>query len=65
METKKWYESTTLIGLIMLVINYLLVKYDIDVAPEEVQSTVELVLQWVGALMVFYGRIRASKPIRF
>lgn len=45
METKKRYESTTLIGLIMLVINYLLVKYDIDVAPEEVQSTVELVLQ--------------------
>jgi len=63
--TKPWYQSTTIIGLIVLVATIVLKRFGIDASGEESALTAVAMGagEIVGAIMVLIGRLKATKEI--
>jgi len=63
MESKPFYESTTIQGAIISVAVFLFQIFKIEVGSELVTSFVVGVFGVIGTGMVIYGRIKAKKGI--
>jgi drug/metabolite transporter (DMT)-like permease len=50
--------SLTYLGLIVSMLGYLAQFLGIRVGPEQITTTVETIVIFVGALIAFYGRFR-------
>jgi hypothetical protein len=63
--TKPWYQSTTIIGLLVLVTTIILKRFGIDASGEESALTTLLMGagEIIGAVMVLIGRLKAKKEI--
>lgn len=65
--TKKWWESTTVLAGIVIVIaavcNFL--GYDMDIATQsEFQTSLSSVIVGLGGLAVVWRRVKASKKVK-
>ena len=50
--------STTIIGVIVSLVGLLFQQSGVEVAPEKIQTTIEVVMQFVGLIVVYYGRYK-------
>jgi len=70
METKKWYQSKSLWGSIIVVVAMILRLFDKESLAENIEAESTGIVEWVssivsliGAAMAFYGRLTADKKI--
>ena len=61
METKKWYQSKTIYGILLTAV--ITIASWFGVMPEALPETVERILQLVGLIFATYGRSVAKKPL--
>lgn len=52
--------SLTYSGVLLMVLGWLVKTLNINVGPEELQTTVNVILVIAGALVALYGRYRAG-----
>jgi hypothetical protein len=50
--------SLTLTGLVVALIGFIFQQGGVDVAPEKIQTTIEVVMQAVGLITAYIGRFR-------
>ena len=50
--------STTIIVVIVSLVGLLFQQSGVEVAPEKIQTTIEVVMQFVGLIVVYYGRYK-------
>jgi hypothetical protein len=65
MESKPWYQSKTIVGIVVLVLSSLLQKYapNLPGCDADLTAIVEQILQAAGGILAVYGRIKAVRPI--
>ena len=63
-ETKVWWQSRTIIGVIVLLLAQLLKYFKVDIVNEELTEIVTLVMDFAGASLAIYGRVKARKQIK-
>jgi uncharacterized membrane protein len=63
-ETKNWWQSRTIIGVIVLLLAQVLKYFKVDIVNEELTDIVVLVMDFVGASLAIYGRVKARKTIK-
>lgn len=63
-ETKPWWQSRTIIGVIVLLLAQLLKYLKVDIVNEELTEIVVLVMDFLGASLAIYGRVKARKTIK-
>ena len=62
-ETKPWWQSRTIIGVIVLLIAQILKYLKVDIVNEELTEIVVLVMDFLGASLAIYGRVKATCSI--
>ena len=63
-ETKPWWQSRTIIGVIVLLLAQVLKLLKVDIVNEELTQIVTLSLDAIGGFLAIYGRVRARKAIK-
>lgn len=63
-ETKPWWQSRTILGIVIMVVAQVLKYLKVDLATEELTQIVYLAAETLGASLAIYGRVRARKAIR-
>jgi uncharacterized membrane protein len=63
-ETKAWWQSRTILGIVIMLAAQVLKYLKVDIANEELTQIVYLTAETLGASLAIYGRIRARKAIR-
>lgn len=63
-ETKNWWQSRTIIGVIVLLLAQVLKYLKVDIVNEELTDIVVLVMDFIGASLAIYGRVKARKTIK-
>lgn len=63
-ETKPWWQSRTIVGVIVLVLAQVLKYLKIDIVNEELTDIVVLAMDAIGASLAIYGRVKARKTIK-
>lgn len=63
-ETKNWWQSRTIVGVIVLILAQVLKYLKVDIVNEELTDIVVLVMDFVGASLAIYGRVKARKTIK-
>jgi len=63
-ETKNWWQSRTIIGVIVLLLAQVLKYFKVDIVNEELTDIVVLVMDFIGAGLAIYGRVKARKTIK-
>ena len=63
-ETKPWWQSRTIIGVIVLLLAQVLKLLKVDIVNEELTQIVTLSLDAIGGFLAIYGRVKARKAIR-
>ena len=51
-------QSLTILGLVVILIGYLFQVSGVDVAPDKIQTAIEVIWQGIGILISWYGRYR-------
>ena len=51
-------QSLTITGLVVILLGFLLQRSGMEVAPEEIQTTIEVLAQLAGIIIAWYGRVR-------
>ena len=67
METKKWYQSKSVIGSIVAVISMILSAFGYGISGPDQVELVNIVISasgGIGALIALYGRIVAEHKLR-
>jgi len=71
-DTKNPFESTTIIGAIVITVGLVLRMFDVDLPAEELNGVQTLLtkilpptLELIGTVMAIVGRFRATKRISF
>lgn len=65
--TKKWYESKTIIGVLVVVLSQIcgLWGYNVDEqAQKDLVEVFSVLGTGVGSLIALYGRVKADKKIK-
>lgn len=62
--SKPWWQSTTILGALAVVIAMAVRVFVPDLEDKEVLDVLTLVSQLVGAIVAIVGRVRASKVIQ-
>ncbi len=62
-DTKKWWESKTIIGLAIMVLGLLIKQLKIPIAETEIAGIVAFICEGIGGIMVLIGRFKAQKKI--
>jgi hypothetical protein len=60
---KEWWQSRTIIGVIVMILAQVLKALNVDLVSQELTDIVTLAMETVGASMAIYGRINARKAI--
>ena len=66
MDTKKWYKSMTIQGLVLSIISTGLMFAPIEISAEEnakIAELVTMVFDGIGFVMILIGRARATTSI--
>ena len=63
-ETKAWWQSRTIIGVIVLILAQVLKYLKIDIINEELTDIVVLAMDAIGATLAIVGRVKARKTIK-
>lgn len=63
-ETKAWWQSRTIIGVIVLILAQVLKHFKVDIVNEELTDIVILAMDFIGATLAIVGRIKARKTIK-
>jgi len=63
-ETKPWWQSRTIVGVIVLILAQVLKYLKIDIVNEELTDIVVLAMDAIGASLAIYGRVKARKAIK-
>lgn len=63
-ETKPWWQSRTILGIVIMVAAQVLKYLKVDLATEELTQIVYLAAETLGASLAIYGRVKARKAIR-
>lgn len=62
-ETKNWWQSRTIIGVIVLLLAQILKYLKVDIVNEELTDIVVLAMDAIGASLAIYGRVKARKAL--
>ena len=65
METKIWYQSKTIQGLGVMILGLLVRQFGLPLAETEFASVIAFILQGIGGIVVFYGRLKAEGKIEW
>ena len=52
--------SVTIIGIVVSLVGLLFQKSGLDVGPDRIQTTIEVLMQFGGLIAAWYGRYRAG-----
>lgn len=63
-ETKAWWQSRTIIGIIVLILAQVLKYFKVDIVNEELTDIVVLLMDFIGATLAIVGRVKARKSIK-
>jgi uncharacterized membrane protein len=63
-EEKAWWQSRTIIGIVVMLLAQVLKWFKIDIVNEELTDIVTLAMESIGAGLAIYGRVKARKTIR-
>ena len=61
---KAWWQSRTIIGIVVMLLAQVLKWLEIDIVNEELTDIVTLAMESIGAGLAIYGRVKARKMIR-
>ena len=50
--------SITFIGLITTLVGFLFQQSGVNIAPDKIQTTIEVITQAVGLVIIWYGRFK-------
>ena len=62
-ETKPIWRSKTIIGLAMMVIGLIVKQFNLPISTTEIATVIAFILEGVGGILVFVGRLKADKKI--
>ncbi len=62
-ESKAWWQSRTILGIVTLLGVFLLERFNAGVTQDEVGNIVTLAAGLIGAVLAIFGRIKAVKKI--
>jgi uncharacterized membrane protein len=63
-EEKAWWQSRTIIGIVVMLLAQALKWFKVDIINEELTDIVTIAMEAVGAGLAVYGRVKARKNIR-
>jgi hypothetical protein len=63
-ETKAWWQSRTILGIVIMLAAQVLKYLKVDIANEELSSIVYLAAETLGASLAIWGRVKARKAIK-
>lgn len=63
-ESKAWWQSRTIIGVIVMLLAQVLKLLKVDIVNEELTAIVTLAMEAAGAALAIVGRIKARKAIK-
>lgn len=61
--TKPWWQSRTIVGVIVLILAQVLKYLKIDIVNEELTDIVVLAMDAIGASLAIYGRVKARQTL--
>ncbi len=63
-DEKAWWQSRTIIGIVVMLLAQILKWLKIDIVNEELTDIVTVAMEAIGASLAIYGRVKARKSIR-
>ena len=63
-EEKAWWQSRTIIGIVVMLLAQVLKLLHVDIINEELTDIVTIAIETTGAGLAIYGRIKARKTLR-
>jgi uncharacterized membrane protein len=63
-EEKAWWQSRTIIGIVVMLLAQVFKWLKVDLVNEELTDIVTLAMEAIGAGLAIYGRVKARKTIR-
>lgn len=63
-DEKAWWQSRTIIGIVVMLLAQVLKWFKVDIVNEELTDIVTLTMESIGAGLAIYGRVKARKAIR-
>jgi hypothetical protein len=63
-DEKAWWQSRTIIGIVVMLLAQVLKWLNVDIVNEELTDIVTLAMESLGAGLAIYGRVKARKTIR-
>ena len=63
-EEKPWWQSRTIIGIVVMLLAQVLKWFHVDIINEELTDIVTIVMEATGAGLAVYGRVKARKTLR-
>jgi uncharacterized membrane protein len=63
-EEKAWWQSRTIIGIVVMLLAQALKWFKVDIINEELTDIVTIAMEAIGAGLAVYGRVKARKNIR-
>ena len=64
MNEKPWYQSRTIVGVVVMILAQVLRWFKVDILNEELTDIVTLAMETLGAALAIYGRVNARKTLR-
>lgn len=64
MEEKYWFQSRTIIGVLVMLLSQVLRYFKVDIVSHELTDIITISMDAVGALLAVYGRIGARKKLK-
>jgi uncharacterized membrane protein len=64
MNEKAWWQSRTIIGIVVMLLAQVLKWLKIDIVNEDLTDIVTLAMETLGAALAIYGRVKARKTLR-
>lgn len=61
---KPWWQSRTILGILIMLLAQLLKLAKVDIATEELTQAVYLAVETLGAALAIWGRVKARKQIK-
>lgn len=63
-DEKAWWQSRTIIGIVVMILAQALKWMKVDIVNEELTDIVTIAMEFIGATLAVYGRVKARKSIR-
>jgi uncharacterized membrane protein len=63
-EDKPWWQSRTIIGIVVMLLAQALKWFNVDIINEELTDIVTIAMETAGAGLAVYGRVKARKTLR-